>query len=107
MYLRGVGHLGRRRGVGQYSADTGLDTPLDTSAVQIVAPTFVGPCPVAGQLMNPQTGVCLTASTPTPYVDPSIAAASGNSVTTPSFPSWLIPVAAGAFILLAFLGAKR
>ena len=66
-------------GFGQYSTDTGLNTPLDTSALQIT-PTFVGPCPTPGQIMNPQTGVCTTTTTPTPYVPP--AASSGGSCDT-------------------------
>ncbi len=62
----GLGSV-RRRGMAQYSADTGLN--LDTSAVQIVAPLFVGPCQ-GGQVMNPQTGVCTTPSSPTPFQAP-------------------------------------
>jgi hypothetical protein len=88
-----------RRGMGQYEGSVEGIT-VDTSGVQIAAPTFVGPCP-GGAVMNPQTGVCVMPSSPTPYVAPNAPAAPS------ALPSWLLPVGLGLLGLAMFMGAKR
>jgi hypothetical protein len=67
-------------GMGQYSTDTGVT--INTSGVQIASPSFVGPCP-SGTVMNPQTGACVTGSTPTSYSTPSdMGCDSGYALST-------------------------
>jgi hypothetical protein len=76
---RGVNGCGCNRGLGQYSADS----PLDTSGVTIAPPSFMGPCP-GGAVMNPQTGDCVMPTSPSSYVAPANSTAMALAVPTTS-----------------------
>jgi hypothetical protein len=122
----------RNRGMGQY--DTTSPIAVDTSGVSVNNPTSSQidaalnslaqmACEGTG-IWDPSTNSCSgsggSATCPTGYVlngfaCVAVAAAPGAPATVApttgsalsSLPSWLIPVAVGSFVLLAFLGAKR